>query len=98
VHTDATTAGDLQNARMRLAVADPGSTTANNGQQSPRRHRALRPADPLRCPRHLPRRPAHRVVGGRAVDLTYRDESIDDVRAALRAYGQGLLQVAEKAR
>jgi hypothetical protein len=35
---------------------------------------------------------------GGLVDLTYRDESIDDVRTALHAYGQRLLQVAEKAR
>jgi hypothetical protein len=30
--------------------------------------------------------------------LTYRDESVDDVRAALRAYGQWLIQVADQAR
>jgi hypothetical protein len=35
-------------------------------------------------------------LGGLA-DLTYPDESIADVRAALRAYGQWLIQVADKA-
>jgi hypothetical protein len=35
-------------------------------------------------------------LGGLA-DLTHRDEPVDDVRAALRAYGQWLIQVTDKA-
>jgi hypothetical protein len=36
-------------------------------------------------------------LGGLA-DLAFTRESVDDVRAALRAYGQWLIQVADKAR
>jgi hypothetical protein len=36
-------------------------------------------------------------LGGLA-DLAFTRESVDDVRAALRAYGQWVIQVADKAR
>jgi hypothetical protein len=83
--------GNLSDARTRLAAAAPHSHAANEaladiehlGAQIRRGELATYPGD-LRCALSL---------GGLA-DLTYRDESVDDVRVALRAYGQWLIQVA----
>jgi hypothetical protein len=85
---------NLSDARARLAAAEPHSHAANEAladmehfdAQIRRGALATYPGD-LRCALSL---------GGLA-DLTYRDESVDDVRAALRAYGQWLIQVADKA-
>jgi hypothetical protein len=66
-------------------------------QRGTRRHRTTRRADPSRRNRHLPRDLRCALSLGGLADLTYRDESVDDVRAALRAYGQWLIQVADKA-
>jgi hypothetical protein len=86
--------GNLSDARARLAAAHPYSRAANEAladvehfdAQIRRGELTTNPGD-LRCALSL---------GGLA-DLTYRDESVDDVRAALRAYGQWLIQVADKA-
>jgi hypothetical protein len=85
--------GTLSDARARLAAAHPHSHAANEAladiehfdAQIRRGQLATYPGD-LRCALSL----------GLA-DLAYRDESVDDVRAALRAYGQWLIQVADKA-
>ena len=86
--------GNLSDARTRLAAAHPYSRAANEAladvghvdAQVRRGELATYPGD-LRCALSL---------GGLA-DLAYRDESVDDVRAALRAYGQWLIQVADQA-
>jgi hypothetical protein len=76
--------GNLSDARTRLAAAHPHSRAANEAladvehfdAQIRRGVLATYPGD-LHCALSL---------GGLA-DLTYRDESTDDVRAALRADG-----------
>jgi hypothetical protein len=86
--------GNLSDVRTRLAAAHPRSHAANEAladiehldAQIRRGELATYPGD-LRCALSL---------GGPA-DLAYRDESVDDVRAALRAHGQWLIQVADKA-
>jgi hypothetical protein len=86
--------GNLSYARTRLAAAHPHSHAANEAladiehfdAQARRGELATYPGD-LRCALSL---------GGLA-DLTHRDEPVGDVRAALRAYGQWLIRVADKA-
>ena len=93
--TTSDTNGSLSDARARLAAAHPHSHAANEALADVEHFDAqircgvlaTYPGD-LRCAPSL---------GGLA-DLTYRDEPVDDVRAALRAYGQWLIQVADKAR
>jgi hypothetical protein len=96
VPTDTTSDNNdnLSDARTRLTAAAPHSDAANEAladiehvdPQIRRGELATYPGD-LRCALSL---------GGLA-DVTYRDESVDDVGAALRAYGQWLIEVADKA-
>jgi hypothetical protein len=87
--------GNLSDARIRLAAAHPHSHAANEAladiehfdAQIRRGELATYPGD-LHCALSL---------GGLA-HLTYRDECVDDVRAALRAHGQWLIQITDQAR
>jgi hypothetical protein len=86
---------NLSDARVRLAAAEPNSHAANEAlvdvehfDEQIRRGELATYIGDVRCALSL---------GGLA-DLAYTRESVDDVRAALRAYGQWLIQVADKAR
>jgi hypothetical protein len=86
--------GNMSAARARLAAAQPHSHTANEALADIEHLDAqIRRGELAAYPGDLRRALA---LGGLA-DLTCRDESVDDVRAALRAYGQWLIQVADKA-